>query len=159
MKKQAKIKNPGMREFLRGPAGRALIVGFLVASLAAVGWSIWSNVRPDDSIVDANSPLFIDATNGKTFHLKLEPGMTYPVISPYSGQATGYKAELCYWNKDGTIKTDPTPVLLNSDIGKPGPTFCPDCGRLVVSHNPVPRPGMNPPPTEAQYNARHGIQP
>ena len=56
-----------------------------------------------------------------------------------------------FWTKDGKPKQDPTPVLLNSWIGKSGPTFCPDCGRLVVGHNPIPGPNSKPPPTKADY--------
>ncbi len=82
--------------------------------------------------------------------------MHIPVKSPFTGKETGYKAELCFWTKDGSTKTDPTAVLMNDDVGKPGPTFCPDCGRLVVHHNPVPGPHSKPPPTREEYEAEHG---
>jgi hypothetical protein len=143
----------GLREFLRGPGGRGAAIAVLILGLATAGWSIWRNVTPDQAVVDANSPLFIDSETGQTFHTTLKVGMDVPVQSPYTGRATGYKAELCYWTKDGTAKTDPTAVLMNSDIGKPGPTFCPDCGRLVVGHNPMPGPGVRPPPTRAEWLA------
>lgn len=97
--------------------------------------------------------IFVDATTGKGFYHELEKGESIPVKAP-SGDMSGYPAELCYWTKDGQIKSDPTPVLLNSWIGKPGPTFCPDCGRLVVPNNPRPRPGDRPPPTREQYEQR-----
>jgi hypothetical protein len=145
----------GVREFLRGPGGRGAAIGVLVLGLATAGWSIWRNAAPDATIAEANSPLFIDSETGQTFHATLKVGMEIPVNSPYTGRATGYKAELCYWNKDGTPRTDPTAVLMNSDIGKPEPTFCPDCGRLVVPHNPLPTPGMPPPPTKAQWLMVH----
>jgi hypothetical protein len=132
-------------------------VALVIIALGACGWSIWTNVRTDPAITSAESPLFIDAQNGKTFHMTLKEGMHIPVVSPYSGKETGYIAELCYWTKDGKAKKDPTPVLLNELIGKPGPTFCPECGRLVVRHNPMPDSrNTNPPPTEAQWRLSHG---
>ena len=57
-----------------------------------------------------------------------------------SGKKTGVPAEACYWTADGGTKKNPTWVLLNELAGKPGPTFCPDCNRLVVGHNPAPGP-------------------
>ena len=97
--------------------------------------------------------LFVDSETGKTFTLELKRGMTFPVISPYTGRATGYQPEACFWNADGTTKSTPTYVILNSDLGKSGPTFCPDCGRLVVPHNPPPS-GQRPPPTRDEYFQR-----
>ncbi len=61
-----------------------------------------------------------------------------PFRNPRSGKRTLYFAEQCYWNKDGTAKLSPTYVLLNAYVGKEGPTLCPDCGRTVVGHNPMP---------------------
>ncbi len=61
-----------------------------------------------------------------------------PTVNPKTGRATLYPAETCYWNKDGTAKLRPTYVLLNGYTDKPGPTKCPDCGRVVVGHNPMP---------------------
>ena len=72
----------------------------------------------------------------KAFRYEIKIGDSVPVKAP-SGEKSGYPAELCYWTKDGQPKEDPTPVLLNQYVGKSGPTFCPDCGRLVVNHNPV----------------------
>jgi len=77
-----------------------------------------------------------------------------PVLAP-SGKNTGYEAELCYWTKDGKPKETPTPVLLNIYKGIKGPTFCPDCGRLVVGHNPPAMEGAKPPPTKDEYTPRY----
>ena len=104
----------------------------------------------------ALSSMCIDSENGKTFPHVNKAGDTFPLLSPYSGKNTGYIAEPCYWTASGGTKTQPTWVLLNQAIGKPGPTFCPDCGRLVVGHNPPPGPGVKPPPTKEEYAARHG---
>lgn len=146
---------PFLRRLFTHPAARWSGIVALVAAMAWAGWSIWTTVRPDPAIEAAETNLFMDSQTGQTFTVKVGPDMTIPMVSPYSGAATGYPCELCYWTKDGQIKTDPTPVILNSYLGKTGPTFCPDCGRLVVPHNPVPQEGSRPPPTEADYWATH----
>jgi hypothetical protein len=145
----------GWRGLLERPGPRRAAIVILIGVTAWAFWNIRSSLKENDAIADAETPLFIDSETGQTFHLRVEPGMSIPVKSPYTGRATGYVAELCYWTKDGQIKSDPTAVLMNQDIGKPGPTFCPDCGRLVIPHNPIPRPGDRPPPTEAEYWASH----
>jgi hypothetical protein len=143
------------REFFESKQGRFTAIAIVLLGIAAAGWSIWRSVRTDPSISVLESPLFIDSVTGQTFHMKLEAGMHVPVKSPYTGENTGYMAELCYWTKDGHVKSDPTPVLMQQDLGKPGPTFCPDCGRLVVYHNPMAVEGHTPPPTQEEYMASH----
>jgi len=90
----------------------------------------------------------------KPFKHTLAPGEGIPVMAP-SGNRTGYPAEACYWTKDGKPKSEPTYVLLNVWKGSKDPTFCPDCGRLVVPLNPIADPSRRPPPTKAEYAARH----
>jgi len=68
----------------------------------------------------------------------VEEGSTQPWKNPKTGKNTLYTVEACFWTKDGKAKLEPTFVLLNEYIGKPGPTKCPDCGRTVVPHNPIP---------------------
>ncbi len=102
----------------------------------------------------AFSRTYICTETGKTFRHEPEKGETLPIYSPYSHKNTGMPGEACYWAADGKIKKEPTWVLLNSEVGKPEPTFCPDCGRLVVGHNPVPKPGDKPSPTREEYYAR-----
>ena len=55
--------------------------------------------------------------------------------------------------EDGQTKTDPTYVRLNIYKGSHDPTSCPDCGHLVVPHNPAPGPGVKPPPTKQEYKS------
>jgi hypothetical protein len=142
-----------MDSFLSGNRGRLGLMAVAVLAVAGILWLVWADLKSNPSLDMANDPIFINAETGKVFHLKVTAGMSYPVICPDTGKATGYEAELCYWTKDGHVKDDPTPVLLNSVIGQPGPTFCPDCGRLVVVHNPPAVEGHKPPPTKDEYLA------
>jgi len=124
------------------------LILLMVAALAII-YGIRST--KSEAIDRTHYRLFMDSETGKTFTAEMKIGMTIPVISPDTGRATGYEPEECFWNADGTTKTTPTYVILNSALGKPGPTFCPDCGRLVVPNNPPPVPGQQPPPTREEY--------
>ncbi len=108
----------------------------------------------DSTPDDVHYSMYIDTETGKTFRHKNETGETHPIESPYSGKRTGVVAEPCFWTADGGTKSEPTWVLLNELAGKQGPTFCPDCGRLVVGHNPQPGEGVRPAPTKEEYAAR-----
>src|SRR5690349_10578922 len=115
-----------------------MAVGLLL--VGGVGFYLFV-VGPNQSVADLSSRrTFVDAENLKSFEKNIEIGETMPVASPFSGKHVGYPAELCYWTAAGKTKDEPTAVLLNSWVGKPNPTFCPECGRLVVPHNPRPRP-------------------
>lgn len=105
---------------------------------------------------DSRNRWFVCAATGRPFMAHLEVGATIPVLSPFSHKQTGYPAELCYWNADGSVKLQPTPVLLKRflDPSDTAPTFCPDCGRLVVAHNPPPVAG-HAPPTRDQWMPSH----
>lgn len=145
-------------KFFDTKAGKVAAAAFLLLALVVGGLAVRSYLAPAGASV-ANDRLFICAKTGKTFEYTLKLGDAIPVKSPYSGEATGYPADLCYWTKEGTVKKDPTPVLVKSRTGEPGPTFCPDCGRLVVVHNAKPKEGDRPPPTEAEYKPRGGRNP
>jgi len=144
----------GFREFFETNAGRVAAVLLLIVGLGGAVYMFKNAFGAPSEIADANHRVFIDASNGKPFTMELKSGMSVPVRAP-SGQNTGFPAELCYWTADGKTRNKPYPVLLNQWVGKPGPTFCKDCGRLVVAHNPRPGPGVPPPPTEAEYQAKH----
>jgi len=74
----------------------------------------------------------------------LQMGERYPVECPGCDRQTFYPAEACYWTKgpDGqwNAKLEPTFVVCKNRIDPKTeePTFCPDCGREVVGHNPPP---------------------
>jgi hypothetical protein len=140
--------------FLRTPRGK--VVGIAATSLAVIVGiiALYSFFGTSKAARVANHRLFICSETGKTFEADLKIGTTIPTHSPHSGKDTGWPAELCYWNKDGTTRKEPTAVLLKSYLGERGPTFCKDCGRLVVGHNPMPAEGMRPPPTEEEYRQK-----
>ena len=146
-----------VREWLDTPGGKIAAAVLVVAAAVAVIFAVRKAFGPPPEIAAANERVFIDAATGQAFEYTLKAGDVIPVRAP-SGQETGYPAEKCYWTRDGQIKPEPTPVLLNQTRGKPGPTFCPDCGRLVVPHNPMPTPEDKPPPTEAEYRPRRGSE-
>jgi hypothetical protein len=132
-------------------------VGGIVAIVAVI-W-IYKTVSGHSALgVDSRNRWFVCAETKKPFHAHLEIGTSIPVMSPFSHKATGYPAELCYWTKEGTIKSTPTYVLLNRYVNPDDntPTFCPDCGRLVVGHNPAPVVGRSPPPTREEWLQQHG---
>ncbi len=144
---------PGAREFFRTSAGKGVAVALSVVAVVAFFFSVRTNLGDSEAAANSKNRLFICAETGKTFYKELEIGMQIPVESPHSGKATGHEAEMCYWTKDGQIKTDATPVLLNMHVGKAEPTFCPDCGRRVTPLNPAPSAGQRPPPTQAEWTA------
>jgi hypothetical protein len=135
------------KKLLRTPAGKFIAGGILVIALIAMVFSYRTSFA---GFSGANSKTYIDLDTGKPFQHTLVDGDRVPLLSP-SGKNNGYPAEACYWNADGTPKTEPTWVLLNQFTKKSGPTFCPECGRLVINNNPVPVPGQPPAPTKSEY--------
>jgi hypothetical protein len=141
----------GLRESLNGPAGKGIAIGVVVIGLIVGFISLRRNLGPGEAAYLSTDRVFIDTENGKTFTYSLKVGDMIPIKSPYSGKNTGVEAERCFWTKDGKAKKDPTYVLLNSRKGAKEPTFCPDCGRLVVGLNPSPVVGIPPPPTKEEW--------
>ena len=143
----------GVREFLNWDKGK--YVAWVVVGVSVIfgGWMSYRSLAEDNGGAEAQERIFVDAKTGQSFSVSVDASFTIPAEAP-SGGKTGYPAELCAWTKDGQLKSDPTPVLLNKYAGKPGPTFCPDCGRRVVERNPLYRPGATPlppaPPTQAE---------
>ena len=144
-----------MRDLLNSKAGRtvATLVGIL--GIGVIVWTVKANFGASDGAASSRDRVFICAETLKPFNHELREGESVPVYSPHSGKQTGYPAELCLWTKEGKVKDKPTPVLLNEWAGKKGPTFCPDCGRLVVAHNPPPQAGSKPPPLKEQYTLQN----
>lgn len=139
-----------IRQFLNSAGGKgALVLLFVVGGVLI--WFQMGRSFGDGGVSDmSEGQYFVDSSTGMPFRHTLKAGERVPIAAP-SGGNTGYPAELCYWNADGTPKADPTPVLLAESAGKSGPTFCPDCGRLVKSRNPTPTDSDGPPPTRAEF--------
>lgn len=141
-----------VKEFLEGTLGKALGVGFAVLAVGVMLWLVLSGDGMSAIAADTSARVFIDE-DGNTERRAIEIGQTNDFKGP-TGKPM-FPAEVCYWTKDGKPKTDPTFVLLNEYINKPGPTFCPDCDRLVRGLNPAPDPkNLRPPPTKADWNSR-----
>ncbi len=145
-----------LREFLVSPAGGRAI-GAVVTLVAIVGAYLGyrSYFKNEVAAMLLSDRVYICSETGKTFRVDVKPGMTTPIDSPASGKKTGYPAEFCFWTRDGRIKPEPTYVLLNTYVHKPGPTICPDCGRVVSPMNPMPRPGDTPPPRGNELKTRN----
>jgi hypothetical protein len=138
-----------IRKFLKTPAGMGVAVVLAVLCLGVAVYSLRGAFSSEGANLSAER-MFIDSSTNKPFEHELTMGEGLPVKAP-SGGKTGYPAEACYWTKTGQTKNEPTWVLVSQWTGGSDPTFCPDCGRLVVGHNPKPTPGMRPPPTKEEY--------
>jgi hypothetical protein len=142
-----------LKQFGQARAGTAALVVIAIALVGLAAYTVMSTLN-DGTPDDIHYTTYICTEAGKPFRHKNRAGETHPIQSPYSGKATGVIAEPCYWTADGGMKSEPTWVLLNELVGKSGPTFCPDCGRLVVGHNPRPGAGVHPPARRQEYTVR-----
>lgn len=147
----------GLRKKLRESPrlGVGIAIAAVVLGVGVLVYGIRSTFGPSTAARHNAERVYICAETGKTFAHTVKPGTKIqPVRSPYSGKDTGYPAQLCFWTADGHVKKDPTYVLMNSDRGIKGPTFCPECNRLVPANNPVVAEGATPPPTKDEYTKR-----
>jgi len=144
------------RQILRGPAGKAIAIVIVLGGLALMVSGARDLFGQSPEGKRSTDRIFICSETGKTFEYTIKLGDVLPVESPYSKKKTGYPAQECYWTKDGKVKSEPTYVFLKQLAGQKGPTFCPDCGRLVVLGNPPPLEGVKAPPTEAEMKSREG---
>lgn len=111
--------------------------GMIVVLVAVLFWRGGRGLQ--DPGAASRVRVAIDADTGTVFErFKIKDGDTIPWKHPKTGKRTLYPAEKCFWTEAGTFKEQPTYVLLNELVGKQPPTICPDCGRQVVGHNPLP---------------------
>lgn len=155
--KSGASQNTGVPRYPQLQIKRIAAGAFCVAAVVLAAYFIRSFFH-GDTVDDAYYTTYICTETGKSFRHKNALGERLPIYSPYTGKNTGMPAEACFWTADGQPKDSPTWVLLNEEMGKTGPTFCPDCGRLVVGHNPRPGAGVRPPPTRAEFAARTAAQ-
>ncbi len=117
---------------------RILLAAALVVLIGAIlwGWRVWSSAGPDTRI--ASDRVFVCVDCGRVFWHTLTLGEAEPLTCRGCGKKTAWMAEACYWTKDGKAKLEPTYVILKQRMGIDEKTYCPDCGREVVGHNPRP---------------------
>jgi hypothetical protein len=137
-----------------GETGKTIAAVVLVISAAIF---LYFFVLRGDGVTslrdEVNSPIFIDE-DGKVFRHRIREGEPIDNVLGSTGKKA-FPAEFCWWTKDGKIReSDPIPVLLEQWLKKPGPTFCPDCNRLVTPNNSRPQEGSRPPPTRDQMPRR-----
>lgn len=137
---------------LLSTSGKVGLAVFLLG-ITVIIYGVSSLTASTDLASLSRQGLFIDAATGKTFQYIIQTGDKVPVLAP-SGQRTGYPAEYCYWTREGTPREEPFPVLLSTYLGQPGPTFCPDCDRLVKPRSSPPLTEQPAPPTREEYAHR-----
>lgn len=123
----------------RGPLAGPLGIVFFVILFGTAGFLTYRTLTV--APIPPTEPIemtFMCIETKKPFEGQMIEGEKWPVLSPFSGKKTGYPVERCYWTKDGKRKAEPSLVVLNESLGKSGDTICPDCGRLVIGHNPIP---------------------
>lgn len=125
------------------------VVVFIAAG--AVAWITMGGETVEDIAADR---AFICGECGAVFEHTLQIGEYTPLECDKCGKKAAYPAETCYWTKgpndEWKAKLEPTFVLLKKRVDPESDekTFCPDCGREVVGHNP-------PPPEELMEAARN----
>jgi hypothetical protein len=144
----------GVRDWLSGRTGKVVGIAVALVAVAVAVVIARDSFGPPRETRNSNDRMFICAETGKPFEYTIKRGDMFPVKSPHSGKNTGYEAEKCFWTADGKTKAEPTYVLLNELVKKPGPTFCPDCGRHVTRFNPPPTEGAQPPPKQSEMKER-----
>ena len=148
----------GFRRLVNTRVGRVAASLLALAVVAGCVYAVMGFLQ-GDTPASARERMYVCTETGKSFAHEPQRGETLPLLSPFTGRNTAMPGEACYWTAAGTPKDEPTWVLLNEYAKKPGPTFCPDCGRLVVGHNPPAAAGRKPPPTQAEYKPREPRKP
>ncbi len=140
-----------------GGRRQKLWLGVAVVLLVATGVIAWVQLG-GKSVYDISlDRAFICSETLRPYEYTIKIGDSAPYYSPHTDRNTGYPAEPCYWARDengGWARKDkPTLVFVKKwmDRTTEEKSYCQDCGREVVQHNP--------PPTDediAQANAEEG---
>lgn len=113
------------------------IIGSVVLLLIAAV-ILYSSLSGEDAAASTKKRLAIDSESGRTFEVRIIEGERFPWANPETGERTLYPAEACFWTRDGKAKLEPTYVFVKAYLGSRDKTVCPDCGREVRQHNPLP---------------------
>ncbi len=118
-----------------------IAIGGFVVSMVVLGYVVMNLVGSYRNN-PARAAFFLtlmDAETQEVFEkVPIAKEARLPFTNPKTGKKNLYPVEACFWTKDGKAKLKPTVVILNESMGKPGPTRCPDCGRVVKHANPMP---------------------
>lgn len=131
-------KRPQRKRTDAGSSRVALKVAVAVGLLLVSAVLLIRTLGGDDPAAASRRRIAIDSLTNEVLEITVGEGSRPPWRNPKTGGDTLYPAEACYWNKDGTAKLKPTYVFVKEYAGIDEDTYCPDCGRLVVPHNPMP---------------------
>lgn len=125
----------------QGPLAGNLGVFIFVILFSTAGYLTYHTLTTAEDPTPAPPPAtYMCSETDKTFEHIAQMGERLPVLSPHTNRRTGYPAEMCFWTKDNKRKEEPTYVVLNDYLGKPGPTICPTCDRIITHGNEEPPP-------------------
>ncbi len=133
----------GMGDWLRENKSFVMAAGAGLLLIVSVGFglkALMSGSPASDVAKSSRYRTLVDSETNDVFkEFKIPEGSKWPLKNPKTGTLSLYPAEACYWTTDGKYKEKPTWVFLRAYTqGLDAKTVCPDCGRPVVGHNPMP---------------------
>ena len=115
---------------------KSVLAVTIVGVILLTAWVGWRDAGNHAAAV-ANTRTLMDAETGDLVEVHVEEGFgPFPALNHKTGRRTLYPTEVCY-SKTCAARGG-THVILNSYLGKDGPTLCPVCGAEVRFHNPGP---------------------
>ncbi len=117
-------------------------IGMLVVAAGIVTYQL---TRSTPAEMASNTRMLQCESTKQVFPHDLQLGEVPPLKCEICGKNDAYSPEKCFWTKDANgkwaIKETPTYVILPNRIDKENGASsipCPDCGHIVVGHNPKP---------------------
>ncbi|MGE3107940.1 MAG: hypothetical protein AB7G11_10610 [Phycisphaerales bacterium] len=99
---------------------------------------VFRSIGGTDIVAGTKKRSAIDSATSKMYEIRIIEGDRFPWINPETGERTLYPVEACYWTRDNRATLKPTYVFVKAYAGINEKTVCPDCGREVRQHNPMP---------------------